>query len=237
MQQWYEKFNFYEDPFSTKPSAFEPVGTNSLVDELAYRVNSGSLVFLEGEPGSGKTAVLKQLIKRFKGRKKVIYFDCESIAKSLNIEKLMHERHGFFGKLFRVVPTDMVLLLDSIKSLSRKNSERVKYYFDQNYVKSAVFAGENYRDAGLPESIRHRIGKRVIRMPGFNEEMAVELVRKRIGGSRLLSDEIIRKIYAYSENSPKKLLDSCSLVCQKAVESGAKEVNEEHLTPLVMANG
>ena len=66
-------------------------------------------------------------------------------------------------------------------------------------------------------------------MPGFTEEMAVELVRKRIGGSRLLPDEVIKKIYKHSGNSPKKLLESCSAACRTAFEAGAEQVGEEHL--------
>ncbi len=229
MQRWYEKFNFYEDPFLATPGAFETVGTNGLLDELTYRINSGSMVFLEGGEGSGKTAVLRQLIGRFRGRGKVIYFDCASIAKSLNIERLMKERYGLTGRIFGIIPRDMILLLDGVSHLSKRNSERVKYYFDQNYIKSVVFTGDSYSKAELPESVRHRIGKRIIRMPQFTEEMAVELVRKRIGDEKLLTNDIIKKIYKHSGSSPKRLLENCSMACRIAFESGAEQVGEEHL--------
>ncbi|MBI3033871.1 orc1/cdc6 family replication initiation protein [Candidatus Woesearchaeota archaeon] len=224
---WYEEFDYTEDPFTESEKLF---GLEKVMEELVYRVESGSMVFVEGRPGLGKSAVIKAIISHFAGRGKVIYFDCGQIEKRMNIENLMTGKYGLFGRLFGKKPKNMILLLDNSNFLTKKNCERIKHYFDNNFIKSVVFTGLSYSRAHFSKSLRDRIGGRIIRLKELTPEQAVELVRERASAIEMLTEDIIRKIYAHSGKNIKKFLSNLSEVCEKAVHDGDGKISDRHLT-------
>lgn len=228
--EWFERLDFYENPFSVQPEKFlkQLVGVEQLLDDLFYRIDAGSMIFIEGDEGSGKTSVLRRAIKRFKGKKRVIYFDCQEIDSKANIEDLMQRRYGFFGKLFRLTPKNMILLLDNI-ALSTKNAERVKFYFDEGHIKSVVFAGKSHKSAALPRSVMNRIGTRIIRLKPLTEEEAVEVVRRRVGDALLTDEALIKKIYKHSGKNIKKFLENCEKIARKGVGERKEKADDSEL--------
>ncbi len=225
---WYEKLGFDENPFSTDPKKNHNklVGMDESIEEVGYRISSGSMLVVEGPAGSGKTTLLMVAAKKFGGRKKVVYVDCRILDKDLNITHVLQDRYGFFGRLLNKTPKDMVVLLDNVQGMSKKNTERLKYYFDQNYIKSIIFTTERYSMAKFSESLRDRIGKRVLRLPKLEDFDAVEIIKKRIGDNELLNDELIKKLFKMADNSPKGLLENCTMVSEAAAKRGRKRVQQ-----------
>jgi MoxR-like ATPase len=175
MEQWYEELDFEENPFSTNPSDFVKniVGREEVIDELIYRVRAGSMVFLEGEDGMGKTALLRLVIRKFKGKGKVIYVNCDKLEKELNIEELLVMKNGFIqGMLMKKYPRGMILLLDNVSKLSEANTERIKYFFDEGHLKSVIFTGDKFNDAEFSESLKQRIAK-TLKLEKLEEYQAV----------------------------------------------------------------
>ncbi|MBI2133544.1 orc1/cdc6 family replication initiation protein [Candidatus Woesearchaeota archaeon] len=227
---WYNNFDFDEDPFLSEGKLF---AANDVLDEMKYRVESGSMVFLEGKEGFGKTAVLKCLIDVFGGKGKIIYFDCGRIEKKVNIEDLMKGRYGFFGRMFGVKPKNMMLFLDNANFLSKKNCERIKYYFDNNFIKSVVFTGISYSRAHFSKSVRDRIGGRVIRLKGLSEDQAIGLVRERVPNTDIISDDMAKVIFRHSGGNVRKFLADLSAASEKAVSDGAEKVSEKHISEIL----
>ncbi len=158
--EWYEELDFDENPFSTNPKKFAShlSGMETVLEDVFYRVAAGSMLFVEGKNGSGKSSILWNVIKKYRGRGKIIYVDCSQIEKELNIEKLLVNKYGFIrGRIMKRKPKNMILLLDNIEELSPKNSERVKYFFDQGYLHSVVFAGVSYKKVKFSKSLKERI--------------------------------------------------------------------------------
>ena len=220
MVTWYEKLDFDENPFTTNPKKH----TNSMVnvddirDEIYYRVNAGSLLVVTGKKGHGKTSLLMDAARRFGGKGNVAYVDCFKVDKRLNITEVLKGKYGFFGRLFNRMPKNMVLLLDNVQSLSKKNNDRIKYYFDQGQIKSIIFTSRFFSRAKFSDSLKDRIGNRVVTVPYLNDFEAVQLIRNRIGNSPLLNDELIMKIFKISNNNPRILLENCDLLAEHAVE-------------------
>ena len=227
--RWYEEHGYIEDPFSPKRGAFveQSVNLKEPADELVYNIEAGNMVLVDGPTGTGKTTLLFSAIEKFKGERKVIYFDCSK--DEVDIKKLMQNKYGFIGRLFNLTPKNMVLLLDNFKALSKKDLERVKYDYDTNHIRSLVFAGDG---AELPENIRDRIGNRVIRLKALAVDDAVELVKNRLGSLDFLPEKIIKKIYAKSKKNAITFLEKCAKICQAATEAGADVVGTGHLTAL-----
>ncbi len=232
MDEWYEELDFEENPFSINPSDFVKnlVARDDLVDELVYRVASGTIAFLEGEEGSGKTSLLRAVIKRFKGRGRVIYVNCDKFKKKLNVEDLLVERNGFFsGKLLRKRPKKMILLLDNVQHLSYKNMERIKNYYDENFLLSVIFTGEDFGKIPFSDSLRQRMEGRVFKIPKMTDKQIVEMVRSRIGDIRFLSDEIITDVAKRSDNNPKRTLRSLDEISEFVVSLEEDIVTKAHV--------
>ena len=223
--EWFEKRDFFENPFNTEPTT-ELTGFNEMSEGLQYRVASGSMVFLEGSEGSGKTSLLKFLIQKFGGFGKVIYTDLNK-DKDFDIKRLMQKKYGFFGKLVGATPRDMILLLDNVKQISKRNAGLIKYYFDQGYIKSVVFSGEKYKKADIPPGVRERIGNRVLSIKKLTSDEALQLFRSRID-DKLLSDAFIRKIYKKS-SSTKDFLKKCDKLYDYITSNNIKNVTEKTL--------
>ena len=226
MLEWYEKLDFEENPFVNED--FELIGYDDIVDDMFYNVAAGNIMFIEGKEGRGKTALLKQVINKFKGRGKVIYINCKKIEGDINIEKFLVRRYGFWGRLKHKVPRDMVLLIDDIQEMSLKNSERVKYFYDQNYVRSIIFTGTSLKNLELSKSFLERISK-VVKLRDITEDEAVTNVQTRLNNHEILPEEIIKEVFNLSKKNTKEFLQRCEELCKLAVEDGSNKVNLDHV--------
>jgi predicted AAA+ superfamily ATPase len=229
--EWYEELDFDENPFDTNPVKFSDklVGIDEIFDELVYRIGAGSMVFVQGKKASGKTALLWNLIRRFRGKGKVIYVDCQELESELNIEELLVKRHGLIGSIFKVKPKGMILLLDNVSELSKRNMERVKYFFDEGYIHSAVFTGQDYVAVGFSKSLKDRIGKRVLTLKELEPFQAVSAARGRIGDNEIISDELIETVFARSNRSLVTFLENLESLFSRAVESKQQKITKEDL--------
>ena len=223
---WYENHGYIEDPFSTKKGAFieQSIHLNGPTEELVYSIEAGNMMLIEGNKGTGKTALLFSAIEKFKGERKVIYFDCNT--DEVDIKKLMQNKYRIVGKLLNLMPKGMVLMLDNFKKLNHKELERAKYYYDNNYLRSIIFTGN---DSELPDNIRDRIGNRIIKLKSLTTSDAVELVRNRLNSLEFLPEKIIKKIYAKSKKDTVSFLESCGKTCKNATEAGESVVSEKNL--------
>ncbi|MEK7224356.1 MAG: ATP-binding protein [Bacteroidota bacterium] len=228
--EWYEEMDFDSNPFDKETKL---IGFEDLLDEMLYAIVSGNMIFIEGESGSGKTKLLKEAIERFGGHGKVIYVNCKKIHNDLNIERLLKDRYGWFATaILNKKPRNMILLLDEVEHLSRKNSERIKYYFDQNYVRSVVFSGSDMESAGLSDSLRHRVHKKLI-IKNLSDYEAVQLVREKVG-NEIISDRIIKHIYKISGRNVKRFMENCEKVCKATGKN--KDLKEEEVDKIMEDN-
>lgn len=230
MPEWFEGLGFDNNPFSRVPVK---IGNEEELNEIFYSILAGNMVFVEGPAESGKTSLLREAVRRFGGRKKIIYVNCKNLRKELNVERLLKDRYGFLGRIFNLKPKNMILLLDEVEHLTERNCERIKYYYDQNYLRAVVFTSRNIEQAGFNRSILHRINK-VIRVQPLSDYEAVKAVRDVIG-NRLLSDRAIKRVYASSEKNVGKLMKNCERILMNMAREAKKEISEEEIDKVLVA--
>ncbi len=226
---WYKEKGFYNNPFSIKPAAFHddlsgPLAKFRRINNL---IATGNVCLITGAYGSGKTSILKRVIHRFRGDKKIVYFSCNRREDVLNLDRFLLER-TFFNKLFGLKSKGMILLLDEVQGLSEKESNSLAYHYEQGYFRAIALATKDQTDLVLTSRLRKLIGPNVFVLQRLNSLEAVELVRRRIGPLKFLSDSIIRKIYRLDPN-PRALLENCEDACRNAFNAGSKEVLSKHL--------
>lgn len=227
--EWYEELNFEQNPF-TDTEDTKLTGYEDTIQEIFYRISAGDMLFIEGKEGSGKTALLRRIIARFRGRGKIIYLDGKKLDKNMNLGDTLKKSVGFWGRLRGKEPRNMILLMDDVDEITRKNSERIKYYYDQNQIRAAIFTGTNYKTVGFTESLKERISK-TIKLKELTEDEAVEVVKARLNNSSVLPEEIIREIYKRANKNMKTLMMNCSKVLDFAIrEKKQKAATKEDVS-------
>lgn len=227
MEIWYKELGFWNNPFSIKPAAFHNEVYGYDLNNLFNKIDTGSVVFIEGKYGKGKTTILKKIIKKFGGEKKIIYYNCSRTEDSIDVDGLIKGRPGFFSKLFGA-PNDMILLLDETQDLPEEDGDKVLSYLNRNF-KTIVLVSNSLKEVNFGKGLRESIGDNIIKLGEINEEDVVKIIRKRVGSSKVLSDDVIKMIYSKSDKNPRKLLKNCEEICKYAFEQGDEEVKEEHI--------
>jgi chromosomal replication initiation ATPase DnaA len=222
---WYEDLNFIENPFADNPQNSELVGYDGVVDELLYNIRAGNIVVLEGKEGRGKTTLLRVAINKFKGDGKVVYVNGTKVEDP-NVERVLINKYGFFGRIFNKLPRNMILLMDEVEEISEKNLERIKYFYDQNYVKSIVFTSKDLKKINFSPSLKDRVA-RVISLKDLNEDDAVRIIKSRLRDMELFLDEDLKLIYKKSEKNVKKFLENCENIAKLIVERKLKKADKE----------
>ncbi len=228
--EWFEELDFDENPF-TDTEHTELIGYDDTLDEIMYGISAGHIMFIEGNSGQGKTALLKRAIARFKGGGNVVYLNCKKLENGLNIEHTLNKKNGFFGRLFNKPPKGMILLVDEIHDLSKRNSERLKYYYDQNFVSSVVFTGEDIKKVDFTRSMLDRVSK-VIRLKEISGDDAVDILHTRLENHEIIPDDIAKDVFRISQGNPKLFLQNCEALCKLAIERKNKLVTEDMVDEL-----
>ncbi len=227
---WFHDLGFEENPFDENPN-HKLVGYENIIEDVLYNIHAGNIVFLEGPNGSGKTAILKKAIQTFRGNGKVAYVECQKV-KELNIENVLKGKYNFIERLFMPAPRDMIVLIDDINELDRKNTERLKYYYDQNYARAVILTGENHSNANLTDSLKDRI-KKVIKLNGLKYYEAIDILNSRLRSKQLIPQEIIQEILERTESNRKRFLNACEELCKAIAENKETVVTMAHVDNLL----
>ena len=226
---WYRELGFYSNPFSIKPAAFRTEVVGYDLGEILEKIESANVLFIEGEYGFGKTTILKHIIRRFGGKRRVVYYNCNRTDSTIEAESILRGKYGPIRRIFGGLPWDMIVLLDEVERLSAEDQkELLKLHKDGN-IKSIVLFGPNFDRVGFSVEMRKRMVNNVIKLTELTDEEVIQLVRERVGALKLLDDRIIRQVFRHSGRNPRIMLENLEDLCKYAVENNEEEVKEEHL--------
>ena len=231
-KMWYKRAKFKHNPFELDSFKIsdEIIGLENDVRELIYRIFSGSVIVIEGASGFGKTRLLKEVVTTFGGRGRIAYVDMRKLSKRLNIYDVLH------SGLFRKKPKNMILLLDNAEEISHVNSERIKHYFDSNNLQSVVITTTDYNELKIPDSIRDRIGRNIIRLKEMSRNNAQKLIKNRLKNNKsFISEQLINHIIK-TKNNPKHILIKCEHAYNYIIDEGLMEITQSKLDEILSGN-
>ncbi len=228
---WYKNLGFYNNPLSIKPAAFSDnlIGYEHIIEDIRQLIDQGSFVFIEGKLGTGKTAVLKKIINYFRGQKKVIYYSLDQSEKNIDLDALLHGRYGFIGRLLKIKPKGMILLLDEISELKIKDIKKIEDYFSRRHFKSVIFVSTGIQRARHSTEIKKMVGSNIFRVGEIKKEDAIRIIRARIGAIHIISDKIIGEIFSYGQ-TPREILMNTEAVLRYTVDNNLKEITEKDVS-------
>jgi Cdc6-like AAA superfamily ATPase len=226
---WYQEFGFYNNPFSIKPGAYsnDIYGQDDIIKDVISKVANSNMIYITGPYGTGKTSILKRIIHEFKGKKRIIYYNCNQKEKSINFDSILINAGGFFHKFLGIRKKNMILLLDEVQDLNKKDMHLVVEYYKLGFFKSVILASKK-DDIELSSELIDTIGRNRYDLREVTSEEAIKIIRKRIGNISFLTDETIIAIFKKNKN-PRAFLKNCEDVCRFSFESGAKKVSEKDI--------
>ena len=224
--EWYEELDFDENQLKKDTRC---VGNEEILKEAYYAIMSGNMLVLEGAEGTGKTKILREVIKKFGGYGRIAYVNCAELGKELNVEDVLIKKNGILGWLFKRYPKNMVLLLDNVEHINSRNMERIKYFFDSNHLRSVIITTKDFEKLKFTESIKQRIRK-IIQLHSLSDYEAVQVFRDKLGDG-ILSDRSIKIIYQTSNKNTQKFLNNCEHVCKVYVTN--KSISDDDIKRLL----
>lgn len=221
----YEELGLSEHAFSddARKTVDELVAHEEEADNLIYWVESESMVLIEGPRKSGKTRLALEVVDEFRGAGKVIFIDLDKYKKEIDVAHLIIGSQSGLRKFFNKMPKDLVLIIDNAHSLDTDFYKRVQYFFDQGYLKSVVIVKKTGADLNLSDSIRSRIGNKVITLKPLTKTQIVEMASYRFEG--FLNEEHLLIILNKSKDLT-EFFENCEKVALEYVEKNRKKVDK-----------
>ncbi|NTV24156.1 MAG: AAA family ATPase [Nanoarchaeota archaeon] len=230
---WYRKLGFSSNPFNIKPAAFQGELVAYDVDFIYSKIDSGEMVFIEGQYGTGKTTILKSIINRYKGKNKIIYYSFNEGESVFNLASLLDGANSLIRKITGVKEKNIILLLDEVHTMKQHDAKKIIAPYKKGIVKSVVFVSHDFDMVKFPEDVLELLNGNVIRTVNLSTKEAVELVRRRIGDIDLFSDRTISRLFMQAEKNPRKLLEYCEDVARHAVMMGDSIVTDKHIVDVL----
>jgi energy-coupling factor transporter ATP-binding protein EcfA2 len=229
---WYKKLGFYSNPFNIKPAAFDDELVAYDLSFIHKMIDKGEMVFIEGEYGTGKTTILKNVIGHYKGKNRMIYYSFNN-ADEFNLDALLDGANTFWRKMAGLKMKDIILLLDEVQTMKTSDMKKLLKPYKDGIVKSVVFVSHDYELSKFPEEFSKLLAGNVIKTVNLATKEAIALVKRRIGSISLLPDNMIAKIFLISGKNPRRLLEYCEDVCRYAVELEDETVTDYHLNEVL----
>ncbi|MEK6968390.1 MAG: ATP-binding protein [Nanoarchaeota archaeon] len=228
---WYRELGFYNNPFSIKPAAYtnDVIGHN--LKSMFKSIDSGQLIFIAGPFGTGKTTMLKHIIGKFGGERKVVYFSC-GLERSMDVSDLIHGAGSFLNKVAGRSPKDLIFLVDEATDILPKDAEELFTAYQDGAIKSIVFVGTDIPSRKFPAGMSTAIKDNVINLHNLPAPAAVQLIRKRIGNLPILNDAIIREAHKKADGNARLLLEYCEELCRLAVSRGLDSITKSEVEEL-----
>ena len=224
---WYKRIGFETNPFSIKPIHFNDNLQSSKTNQLLEKIALGKILFIEGEYGTGKSSTLQAIIKKFGGKKQILYYNCNTTEDSIDFQNLFKKRHNWFQRMFGAKAKNMILLLDEAQNISEEDTKKLLELHEQGRFKSIVLVAKK-SDITLTEYLKETIDTE-FKTEKITKDQALELIKTRIGELPLLPPEAIQKIYLKSSN-PRNFLENCEDVCYYAVSNNIEVIDSKTIT-------
>lgn len=225
---WYKKLGFHNNPFSIKPAAFSDEMVAYDLDYIFDKVENSEMLFVEGQYGTGKTTILKNVINKFHGKNKIIYFSFNS-GRIFNLPMLLDGANSFLRKLSGIKVRNIILLLDEVHMMNKTDASNVLKYYQSGVIQSVVFVSHQYDIVNFPDDIKLYLADNVVRTVALNQSEAIKLIKERIGDINLFTNKILTNIFDLADKNPRRYLAFCEDIARYAVEMDDYKVTEFHV--------
>jgi general secretion pathway protein A len=201
-------------------------------------------VVLTGEIGTGKTTLIKSLLKAQAGKQ---------LLKEFEVQGHFHSRatrlSAFNEFLIKAYGRGehVVLIVDEAHNLGAAALEELRLLSnlqaDKEPLLQVILVGQPSLRERLRQPALRQLAQRVgihFHLQPLDEEETKEYIRYRLaraGGSGIFTPSALEKIYACTQGIPRRINAWCDLALVAAFAEGRKEIDREFLETVVTAQG
>jgi len=225
---WYNELGFLDNPFSIKPAVFNnPIlGYDGILEDINQKIEESNIIQLGGKYGTGKTSILKLIISEFKGKKNVIYYNCNNKEGPVKFDKFLTNM-CLFRRVFRIKKRNMLLLLDEAQDLDTKDINKIEDYYEGGFFKSVLLVSQE-KISSLTRTMNEKLVNNKFLVSNITSKNAIKIIRERIGDIDFVSDKNLILIFNKNRNI-RAFLKNCEDVFRYTYESGDEEVTPTHI--------
>ena len=232
----YKKLGINKNAFSNdaKKTMDDLIRNEEEADNLIYWVESESMILIQGPNASGKTRLAMEVIEEFRGEGKIIYIDLNTYNKELDIAHLLIGNQSFYRKLLNKMPKEMILIIDNAHTLETDFYKRIQYFYDQGYIKSAIIIQQAGTRLELPESIKSRVGNKIITLKEMTKKEAIQLVNERLND--FIKKEQLEQIW---DKKPglNNFLENCEKIISAYIEEDRQRLDTKFIQKVLKWHG
>jgi replication-associated recombination protein RarA len=220
---WYSEYGYKKNPFSIKPTDTNNlIGYEKVIHRLIYQIKIGNIIFLEGNYGTGKSSILKYIMRKIKS--KIIYFNCSS---NKNLKKSLMKTRSLLRKLLMLKPNRIVLLLDETHLADPTVFDFLYEFYIMDRIKSIVFAGTDFKN--VPFNKAFKSDTKIYRLDEIRNNLAIEIIKARIPKQKLINSPLAKKIFALSDKNPRTYLENLEDIFRKAHALNQKRLTKKDI--------
>ena len=119
------------------------------------------------------------------------------------------------------------MLIDEAHKMMKGDYYKLIDLYQQGFIKSIVLVSSD-KSFKFPKVIKDLIDENKFELNYLDEKSAVKLVKSRLEGVKILSDDMIKEIFKRSKGIRDFLL-RCDDACRRAVERGSEKVEKEDI--------
>ena len=257
-------FNLQQDPFRMPPDPFyfyPAERHNEILSSLNFAIEQKEGFFLAtGEPGTGKTTILKVFIEHWNDRAEIALIMTPrlnpeeflaAVLDDLKVPLSGNNKHDmikeFRSFLLRTTAADrrVILIVDEAQNLPDETLEELRLLSNletekEKLIQIVLLGQPEFRERIMHSSLRQlnqRISVRSSLAPLSYQEM-VDYIQYRLmktGTAAILFDEAAKKsIYAYSGGIPRLINLSASRAMMAAFVDGSRQVRGKHADQAIL---
>jgi general secretion pathway protein A len=230
---------------------------------LEYGINQRvGFVVLTGEVGTGKTTLIKSLLKARESNQRlgVLYQTSVQAGDLLEVLLKEFEVRGRYGtRTERLAAFNqflltaygkgehVVLLVDEAQNLDPQALEELRLLSNLQTEKEPLLQVILVGQPGLRERLRHpalrQLAQRVsvhYHLKPLDESETKEYVRFRLaraGGSGIFTDSALERLYAYTGGVPRRLNAWCDLALVAGFAEGRHEIDGDFIDTVISSQG
>jgi len=206
------------NPFAIQPNT-KLVGVKEEKEKLVKYITNGNICFLNGPPGVGKSSLLEWVKENLKNHY-VLYLDAKEVDEYFILKRYLKKNRPLWRFIFKKYAKNVVLLLDEAQAADNKFIDSLEVFWNKKVIKSIVVTQIKPHLSYYPDSFKHRLGLRAVRLDKLNSVRVHELINLRTNKKHPFTDDAIDLIAEKADFVPRKILEHCEVVM---VEIGEKD--------------
>ena len=211
---WFKKLGYKSNPFSIKPTAKYKLyfDNKDVLKEVKENIDKGNNILIKGVFGTGKTTILKHIIKQWGGKRKIYYYNAFSKTE-LEYDEILKNAGNIISRIFKLKSKDVIIFVDEAHKVPISQAFSYREFNDK--IKSLVFISSDTSFI-IPKEFENDFPV-IINLDNFTQSDALNIVKDRLGVDQDIIPEDVQIDLYRKSYTPRDFIISCEAYCRNNI--------------------